>query len=556
MDTADHPTNPQWAGGRGLRSVLGLVAVVLLMLLVGSLSAGAELQQRPHAEAMVGQVQSDGVLAFDRQCAGCHGVDGQGGIAPDLRLWTGSIEETESVIAEGAPGMPAFAPTLTGTQIEALAAHLDRLVGVSVYARECAGCHGAGGDGGIGPSLKVTALGDVERRAVITDGAGSMPGFESELSDAEIEALVWRTGGYASVGATLFATQCAPCHGAAGEGITGPPLLGLSASSAEVGAIVTSGFGGMPAFGSSLNPGDIEAIVQFALSLEAAPTTTVPATTTTTQALSAIDIYSSFCASCHGVDAEGGIGPTLVGLTITDDELRDTITSGQGSMPPFSGALDDAQVDLLIGFVQSLATPSGAVATEAGADLYATQCAACHGVDGRGGLGPSLRTTLLTGAELRAAISNGNATMPAFGQTLGPAEIDLAVGFVEWLKQVDVPVVPLRGGSVIYRQDCSACHGEQGEGGIGPSLQATPLTVNDIISQVYGGHSEGMPAFAGALDGQQVRDVAHFIKTFELTRPADGGWGIWWWAVIGTGLLGAGALAWFLFRIRRRNAAA
>ncbi len=556
MDIGEQPTKKTGSARKVSTRFWAAVGATLFVLLAGSLAASAELEHRlvSPAGSAFAQVQSDGELAFDRQCVGCHGVDGQGGIAPDLRLWDGSLEETTTVIAQGVSGMPAFSATLTAEQIESLASYLDELVGASVYVRECAGCHGAAGEGGTGPSLKVSTLGEAERREVIAGGAGSMPGFGSDLTEEEIEALVWRMQGYSSVGSTLYATQCAPCHGALGEGFTGPPLVDLSTNPTEAEVIVTSGFGGMPAFGTSLEPGDIEAIVRFALSLESSTTTTAAATTTTTEPVSGIDLYAGFCASCHGVDAEGGIAPSVVGLDISDEELHDLIASGQGSMPGFAELLDDAQADALVGFILDLATPSGVEATEAGADLYAQQCAACHGADGRGGLGPSLRTILLTGRELRAAIREGNATMPAFGHTLDDAAIDLAAEFVEWLKQADVVGVPLRGGSVIYRQDCSACHGERGEGGIGPELSDTDLSVNEIVAQVYGGHAEGMPAFAGALDGRQVRDVAHFIKTFVSGDVEDGGIGFGWWMLIGAGVVAFAAVGWLVMgRVRRRT---
>jgi mono/diheme cytochrome c family protein len=529
-------------------------AAFAVIVLAVSLSAAAEgsFSVSGGDRALALQVQSEGRVAFDRQCAGCHGGNGQGAIGPDLRHWTGSVEETATVIAQGAERMPAFSATMTTEQIEALARYLDELVGTSVYARACAACHGAIGEGGIGPSLKVSELADGDRRSVIENGAGQMRGFADDLTETEIGALVWRTAGYRSVGPAIYATQCAPCHGVGGQGLTGPSLIGSSVSPQEAVTIVSSGSAGMPAFGAKLDPGDVEAIVAFALGLDSVTAPTAP-TTTTARFVSAIDIYAGSCASCHGLDAEGGIGPPLVGLSISDEELDGTIVEGRGSMPSFSGVLGSQEVAALVEFLQTLAEPSSTEATEAGAGVYAEQCAACHGADGRGGLGPSLRTTLLSGDDLRGAIARGNATMPAFARTLSSSDLELAAEFVGWLKQAGGPVVPLRGGSVIYRQDCSACHGDRGEGGIGPVLQSTALTINEIIARVYGGHAAGMPAFAGALDGRQVRDVAHFIKTFERSAETDSGLGTVQIALlVGAGIVALAAASLTIVRVRRR----
>ena len=526
-------------------------AIIVLALSLSAAAAGGFSVSGSDRDFAL-QVQSEGRVAFERQCAGCHGANGQGAIGPDLRRWTGSVEETATVIARGAATMPAFSATLTTEQIEALARYLDELVGTSVYARACAACHGANGEGGIGPSLKVSELADADRRSVIENGAGQMRGFADDLTETDIDALVWRTAGYRSVGPAIYATQCAPCHGVGGQGLTGPSLIGSSVSPQEAVTIVGSGFGGMPAFGAKLDPGDVEAIVAFALGLDSIPATTAP-TTTTTQFVSAIDIYAGSCASCHGVDAEGAIGPPLVGLSISGEELAETVVEGKGSMPDFSGVLGSEEVAALVEFLQTLAEPSSTEATEAGAGVYAEQCAACHGADGRGALGPSLRTTLLSGDELRGAIARGNATMPAFARTLSSSDLELAAEFIEWLKQAGGSVVPLRGGSVIYRQDCSACHGDRGEGGLGPELRNTALRVNEIIARVYGGHAAGMPAFAGALDGRQVRDVADFIKTFERSAETDSGFGTVQVALlVAAGIVALAAASLTIVRVRRR----
>lgn len=521
-------------------SAVAAISMMVVVFATGTRPAeGTPARRSPIAAA---QVDPIGEAVFIRQCAGCHGPSAEGAIGPDLRLWAGTTDELATIVANGADGMPAFAATLLPEQIDAVAAYVVDLVGTTDYLDRCATCHGPDGSGGVGPSLKTSRRTDEERRSIVAIGSGSMPGFEDEFDPDELDALVWRTAGYQQVGSTLFGTHCVGCHGSSGEGRTGPALAGLAIERDQARSIVRNGFGGMPAFGSTLDDGDIDAIVAFALAIEGGEEPTTSTSTTTTMVLrSGPELYAEHCASCHGDDAEGAIGPPLTERELTEGAIRDVVTSGRGSMPSFDGVLTSDGMSALVDFVETLAKPPpGTAATAAGADLYAHQCAACHGADGRGSLGPSLRTTQLEGSELRAAIVQGNATMPAFGFSLESRELDVITEFVEWLKRTDRSIVTLRGGPAIYGQDCAGCHGRSGEGGVGPALRDLDLTVNEIVARVYGGHEAGMPAFAGALDGQQVRDVAQYIKRFEPGPQPDEGVDVFLVAAI---VLGAGAAA-------------
>ena len=47
-------------------------------------------------------------------------------------------------------------------------------------------------------------------------------------------------------------------------------------------------------------------------------------------------IAQSSCASCHGSDFSGGVGPALAGMSLSEDEFSETVRNGQGQMPAFS----------------------------------------------------------------------------------------------------------------------------------------------------------------------------------------------------------------------------
>jgi cytochrome c6 len=78
--------------------------------------------------------------------------------------------------------------------------------------------------------------------------------------------------GNAPPGAVLFQNNCVRCHGAKGEGQLGPQLSDGKVAKAfphatdEV-AFVTHGQGGMPAFGKTLSPAQIQQVVGYTRTL-------------------------------------------------------------------------------------------------------------------------------------------------------------------------------------------------------------------------------------------------------------------------------------------------
>lgn len=57
------------------------------------------------------------------------------------------------------------------------------------------------------------------------------------------------------------------------------------------------------------------------------------------------EMYQESCASCHGDDLEGSVGPELdtIGADLSADEIEEVIEEGQGSMPPGLLSGDDAE---------------------------------------------------------------------------------------------------------------------------------------------------------------------------------------------------------------------
>ena len=110
--------------------------------------------------------------------------------------------------------------------------------------------------------------------------------------------------------------------------------------------------------------------------------------------------------------------------------------------------------------------------------LFEGHCALCHGMDGGGGRGPSLRRPKLARAAddeaLKGLIENGIAPdMPA-AWFLSKEEIASVAAYVRSIGNVPPEVLPgdaVRGKAVYERSGCFACHILNGEGsGYGPEL--------------------------------------------------------------------------------------
>lgn len=164
-------------------------------------------------------------------------------------------------------------------------------------------------------------------------------------------------------------------------------------------------------------------------------------------------LFKVNCSQCHGTGATGAVGyPNLNddewiwGGSI--DQIYGTITHGARSeadvdtrfnlMPNFGtdGILTPEQIEVVGKEVASLSGIDGGAATEEGAQLFADNCAACHGERGIGMPdvgGPSLVDQIWlyqgTLAAIKAQIEQPrHGVMPAWGARLGDTAVkELAV---------------------------------------------------------------------------------------------------------------------------------
>ncbi|OGI41795.1 MAG: cytochrome C [Candidatus Muproteobacteria bacterium RBG_16_64_11] len=117
-----------------------------------------------------------------------------------------------------------------------------------------------------------------------------------------------------------------------------------------------------------------------------------------------------------------------------------------------------------------------------GAHFYAQHCAACHGAEGKGGVGvPLALPDFLAQADddyLRTTIRHGRPgrVMPAFAQ-ITDAEVEAIVGYLRALAPAGAKPVAVKAkpgnaarGAGLYEKRCASCHGAHGEGGHGTGV--------------------------------------------------------------------------------------
>src|SRR5258707_11821978 len=138
----------------------------------------------------------------------------------------------------------------------------------------------------------------------------------------------------------------------------------------------------------------------------------------------------------------------------------------------------------LVALTQTLSQGSGEKdfkqALVAGKETFASTCANCHGLDGRGGehapdIAERPRVQQLSDAELFKIIENGipGAGMPAF-RSLEASNIRAVVTYLRTLqgtgKPVTLPGDPARGEAIFFgKAGCSGCPMVSGKGGFIPS---------------------------------------------------------------------------------------
>jgi cytochrome c oxidase cbb3-type subunit III len=203
------------------RNGLGLVrwtATGIFAIAVG-LFAGCDFPGKPNPADR--PVPPEDVLIFSeiykRNCAGCHGADGESGPAPPLNdslfralVPEGELERVVSAGRQGTP-MPGFARTNGGTLTPAQVQVLVRgIKGIPNNSHE-GKAHAKGGaeQAGVGESISAAW------------GAPKPSPKNAPLYLLSKHASTHTSGEYEQIRKTVFARACAGCHGEQGKGDSG-----------------------------------------------------------------------------------------------------------------------------------------------------------------------------------------------------------------------------------------------------------------------------------------------------------------------------------------------
>jgi mono/diheme cytochrome c family protein len=189
------------------------------------------------------------------------------------------------------------------------------------------------------------------------------------------------------------------------------------------------------------------------------------------------------------------------------------------------------------------------------ATLYAENCAACHGAEGRGGAAIALASpvylAIADDAAIRKVIANGvsGTAMPAFAESAGgmltDAQIDVITKEIRscWSKEgvLDTAIMPpyapksagdAQRGEVAYRTYCESCHGPGGRGG----RKASAITNDSFLALVSdhglrtivitGRPELGAPDWRGNVPGKpmsdrEVTDVVAWLASQRVHNPGQ-----------------------------------
>ena len=188
--------------------------------------------------------------------------------------------------------------------------------------------------------------------------------------------------------------------------------------------------------------------------------TTVLAADQSAQVAQGQKLFADNCATCHGNNGEGDIGPALNSkkfLQSTDDNVIFSLI-GSGvpgtAMPSWSqaygGPFTNEQINDLVGYIRhwqatatDIAKPTPTPNPAQGATIYKSICYACHGTNGEGtDRAPALNDQKLLAQFddnwFRQTVSKGfpSQGMPTWGKVLSPEQINAVVAYIrQWQKK-------------------------------------------------------------------------------------------------------------------------
>jgi cytochrome c oxidase cbb3-type subunit 3 len=180
------------------------------------------------------------------------------------------------------------------------------------------------------------------------------------------------------------------------------------------------------------------------------------------------------------------------------------------------------------------ALESDAKALSIGHNVFANNCAMCHGSDARGAVGfPNLADDdWLYGKAPQTVITTithgRNGVMPGWGAVVGDQGVTELANYVRELSGQSHDAKLAAAGKARYMTLCIACHGPTGTGN--QALGAPNLTdgtwlyggdLATIEATIRNGRNGRMPAWGEKLGPDRIRLVAAWVLSRSANAPAD-----------------------------------
>lgn len=288
-------------------------------------------------------------------------------------------------------------------------------------------------------------------------------------------------------------------------------------------------------------------------------------------------VYAANCFVCHGGvgNGEGPWAPTL--STPARDFTDSTWMASQSDgvfftsilrgvpgtpMPSFAGRLSERDIWAVTAYIRGFSPqveldsvpgqPGDSVRTELGKEVYAAQCAGCHGEFGAGD-GDAAKSfdtppraladgDWLSGRsdqQLHSTIMQGvpGTSMPAFYDEITAPQVDAVIAYLRQLAGVTPRANPLSGwAQENYLAYCASCHGVDGDGE-GPAagrIEPAPRTFRNptwMAGQTdaklqdavrHGRPGTAMPPFGAILSDAEIARLVEYIRAFAGAEAIPG----------------------------------
>jgi cbb3-type cytochrome c oxidase subunit III len=182
------------------------------------------------------------------------------------------------------------------------------------------------------------------------------------------------------------------------------------------------------------------------------------------EALSGEALFAAKCATCHQPSGQGtAVFPPLAAnpvVTASDpNAMIAVIVNGRtgplnvngktfnGQMPTWKGQLSNSDIASVATYVRSawgnnasgvtedqVAAAGSPVSAQVGAGVFAKNCAACHGANGQGGIGPALaenpHVNIANPTAMLTTILQGRNVMPSWRGQLSASDIASVATFI------------------------------------------------------------------------------------------------------------------------------